>query len=145
MGPQPVATAAASSPMLSTLTAAVKAAGLTETLNSQKAITVFAPSNDAFADAANTMGPQRFNALLHNKDALSKMLTYHIIAKRYDRTGLVNATTVSPLAGGSLRIHDNGTSITDGSGTSATVLCGNIPTSNATVFVIDKVLTATTS
>jgi uncharacterized surface protein with fasciclin (FAS1) repeats len=113
--------------------------------SSQKAITVFAPSNGAFAAAAKTMGPQRFNALIHNKDALRKVLTYHIIAKRYDRTLLVNATTVSPLAGGSLRIQDNGTTITDGSGTTATVLCGNIPTSNATVFVIDKVLTATKS
>ena len=142
MGPQPVATAASTNPLLSTLVTSVKAAGLVDTLNTQKAITVFAPSNGAFANVQKALGEDKFNALLADKDALGKVLTYHVVAKRYDRDGLVDAATVSPLAGGSLQVKDAGDTITvtDGSGATANVLCGNIPTSNATVFVIDKVL-----
>ena len=147
MGPQPVASAASTNPLLTTLVTAVKAAGLVDTLNSQKAITVFAPYNGAFADVQKALGPQKFNALLANKTALGNILKYHVIAQRYDRQGLVSAASVPTLAGGNLQIKDAGPTITvtDGSGQTATVLCGNIPTANATVFVIDKVLMAAKS
>ncbi len=147
MGPQPVATAASTNPLLTTLVTAVKAAGLVDTLNSQKAITVFAPYNGAFTEVQKALGDAKFKALLANKDALSKVLTYHVIAKRYDRAGLVSAGSVATLAGGDLSVKDAGSTITvtDGSGATANVLCCNIPTSNATVFVIDKVLMATKS
>ena len=147
MGPQPVATAASSNPLLSTLVTAVKAAGLVDTLNSQKAITVFAPDNGAFAAVHKALGAQKFKALLANKTALGNILKYHVIAQRYDRQGLVSAASVPTLAGGNLQIKDAGSTITvtDGSGQTATVLCGNIPTANATVFVIDKVLMAAKS
>jgi uncharacterized surface protein with fasciclin (FAS1) repeats len=142
MGPQPVATAASTNPLLTTLVSAVKAAGLVDTLNSQQAITVFAPYNGAFADVQKAMGEQKFNALLADKTELGNILKYHVIAQRYDRQGLVSAGSVPTLAGGNLQIKDTDSTITvtDGSGATATVLCGNIPTSNATVFVIDKVL-----
>jgi uncharacterized surface protein with fasciclin (FAS1) repeats len=142
MGPQPVATAASTNPLLTTLVTAVKAAGLVDTLNSQQAITVFAPYNGAFADVQKAMGAEKFNALLADKTALGNILKYHVVAQRYDRQGLVAAGSVPTLAGGDLQIKTAGStiSVTDGSGATATVLCGNIPTSNATVFVIDKVL-----
>jgi uncharacterized surface protein with fasciclin (FAS1) repeats len=144
MGPKPVATAASTNPLLKTLVTAVTKAGLVDTLNSQQAITVFAPYDPAFAEVQKALGPQKFNALLANKNALGNVLKLHVIAKRYDREGLVSAGKVDGLAGGSLTIKDTGDTITvtDPSGQTATVLCGNIPTANATVFVIDKVLMA---
>ena len=147
MGPQPVATAASTNPLLKTLVTAVTKAGLVDTLNSQQAITVFAPYDPAFAEVQKALGPQKFNALLADKNALGNVLKLHVIAKRYDRQGLVSAGTVDGLAGGSLTIKDTGSTITvtDPSGQTATVLCGNIPTANATVFVIDKVLMAAKS
>lgn len=147
MGPQPVATAASTNPLLTTLVTAVKAAGLVETLNSQKAITVFAPYNPAFDEVKKAMGDQQFAALLANKEALGNVLKYHVVAKRYDKEGLESAGSVATLAGGSLQIKESGDtlSVTDGSGATANVLCGNIPTANATVFVVDKVLMATKS
>jgi uncharacterized surface protein with fasciclin (FAS1) repeats len=144
MGPQPVATAASTNPLLTTLVKAVGAAGLADTLNQQKAITVFAPYNGAFEEVQKALGTQKFNALLADKTALGSVLKYHVIAQRYDRQGLVTAASVPTLAGGDLQIKDAGSTITvtDGSGQTANVLCGNVPTANATVFVIDKVLMA---
>ncbi len=148
MGPNPVATAASSNPLLTTLVTAVKAVpGLADTLNSQKAITVFAPYNGAFTNVQKALGDAKFNALLANPTALGGVLSYHVIPKRYDAAGLVAAGTTTELAGGTLKIGGTATAptITDGMGNTANVLCGNIPTSNATVFVIDKVLMAKAS
>ena len=142
MGSQPVATAASTNPLLSTLVTAVKAANLVEILNSQRSLTVFAPSNDAFAAAKKAMGDAKFQALLGNKDALGNVLQYHVLPGRYDRQGLVGKASSSPLTGGKLQFKDTGDimTVTDGSGATANVLCGNVPTANATVFIIDKVL-----
>ena len=144
MGPQPVATAASTNPLLTTLVTAVKAAGLVDTLNSQKAITVFAPYNKAFADVKAALGDAKFNALLADKAGLGDVLKGHVVAERLDREGLVEKATIPTLQGANLQVKDAGStiSVTDGSGATANVLCGNIPTSNATVFVIDKVLMA---
>lgn len=142
MGPQPVATAASTNPLLSTLVTAVKAAGLVDTLNNTQNITVYAPYNDAFAAVKTALGDAKFNALLSNPTALGALLQYHVVAKRYDGAGLVAAGKTTELAGGDVTVGGTATAVTltDGSGNTANVLCGNIPTSNATVFVIDKVL-----
>ena len=148
MGPNPVATAASSNPLLTTLVTAVgKVPGLADTLNSQKAITVFAPYNGAFTAVQKSIGDAKFNALLNNPTALGGVLSYHVTPKRYDAAGLVAAGKTTQLAGGDVTIGGTATAptITDGAGNTAHVLCGNIPTSNATVFVIDKVLTAKAS
>lgn len=144
MGPNPVATAASSNPLLTTLVTAVKAAGLVDTLNSQKAITVYAPYNDAFAAVKTKLGDTAFNALLADPTKLGAVLSYHVVPQRYNAAGLVAAGKTTQLAGGDVTIGGKATAptLTDGSGQTATVLCGNIPTSNATVFVIDKVLFA---
>jgi uncharacterized surface protein with fasciclin (FAS1) repeats len=143
MGPQPVASAASTNPLLTTLVTAVGAVpGLADTLNQQKAITVFAPYNGAFDEVKKTVGDKAFNALLADPSKLGGLLSYHVVPKRYDAEGLVEAGKVTELAGGDVTIGGTAAAptVTSGNGTEAKVLCGNIPTSNATVFVIDKVL-----
>ena len=140
MGPQPVASAASTNPLLTKLVAAVKATNLVDTLNSQQAITVFAPADSAFAE----LGDAKFGELAKNPDQLAPILQYHVLGKRYDAKGLAAAGNVTSLntAGGPLKIEGSGDSMTVNG---AKILCGNIPTKNATVFVIDKVLTPGTN
>jgi len=139
MGPQPVATAASTNPLLSTLVTAVKAVpGLPDTLNNTQGITVFAPYNGAF----DAVPKQALQGLLKDTNKLGGLLSYHVVGRRYDAKGLVAAGETTELAGGNLTIGGtaDAPTITDGQGNTAKVLCGNIPTSNATVFVIDRVL-----
>jgi uncharacterized surface protein with fasciclin (FAS1) repeats len=138
MGPQPVATAASTNPLLTKLVAAVQATNLVDTLNAAPAITVYAPADPAF----NALGDATVNALLKDPAKLSPILQYHVVGKRYDKDGLLAAGTTTQLAGGTVTVKDAGAGITltDGTNQTANVLCGNIPTKNATVFVIDKVL-----
>ncbi len=143
MGPQPVATAASTNPLLSTLVTAVKAVpGLPDTLNNTQGITVFAPYNGAFDAVQKQIGAPAFQGLLKDSNKLGGLLSYHVVGKRYDAKGLVAAGMTTELAGGTLAIGGtpDAPTITDGQGNTAKVLCGNIPTSNATVFVIDRVL-----
>ncbi|MBN6038513.1 fasciclin domain-containing protein [Amycolatopsis sp. 195334CR] len=136
MGPQPVASAASTNPLLTKLVAAVKATNLVDTLNSQEAITVFAPADPAFAE----LGDAKFNELAGKPDELAPILQYHVVPKRYDAKGLEAAGgSLESLntAGGPLKIEGSGENMTVNG---AKVLCGNIPTKNATVFVIDKVM-----
>ena len=143
MGPMPVASAASTNPLLTTLVTAVgQVPGLADTLNQQKGITVFAPYNGAFDQVKQQLGAPAFDALLKNQTALGGVLSYHVVPKRYDAAGLVEAGKTTELAGGDVTIGGtaDAPTVTDGKGNTAQVLCGNIPTSNATVFVIDKVL-----
>jgi uncharacterized surface protein with fasciclin (FAS1) repeats len=136
----PVATAASNNPLLTKLVAAVGAANLGDTLNSQQAITVFAPADDAF----KALGDEAFNALAKDPAKLAPILKYHVVGKRYDAKGLVAAGTVPTLDtdGGDLKIGGTADAPTVNGNP---VLCGNIPTKNATVFVIGKVLTPGTN
>lgn len=140
MGPQPVASAASTNPLLTKLVAAVKATNLVDTLNSQEAITVFAPADPAFA----ALGDAKFNELAGKPAELAPILQYHVVGKRYDANGLATAGSVGTLntAGGPVKIEGSGDNMTING---AKILCGNIPTKNATVFVIDKVLTPGTN
>src|SRR5512144_802162 len=78
MANQPVATAAARNPLLSTLATAVGKAGLSDTLNRAEALTVFAPTNDAFAK----LPPATLNKVLADKKSLTSILTYHVVGAR---------------------------------------------------------------
>ncbi|WP_410661792.1 fasciclin domain-containing protein [Amycolatopsis sp. lyj-112] len=140
MGPQPVASAASTNPLLTKLVAAVKATNLVDTLNSQQAITVFAPADPAFA----ALGDAKFTELAGKPDELAPILQYHVVGKRYDAKGLESAKTLESLntAGGPLKIEGSGDNMTVNG---AKILCGNVPTKNATVFVIDKVMTPGTN
>lgn len=146
MGPQPVATAASTNPLLTTLVTAVgKVPGLADTLNQQQGITVFAPANDAFTAVQQQLGEEKFNALLADTTQLQGLLSYHVTPERLDAAGLVEKKTLTQLAGGDLTIGGTAEAptVTDGQGNTANILCGNIPTANATVFVVDKVLMPT--
>jgi len=138
----PVATAASHNPLLTTLTKAVTAANLGDTLNSAPAITVFAPADPAFA-ALEAQHPGITNQLTTAPDVaspnsqLTKILTYHVVGQRYDAAGIVQAGTLTSLEGAKLTIGGTAAAPTING---APVLCGNIPTKNATVFVIGQVL-----
>ncbi len=139
----PVATAASNNPLLTTLTTAVQKANLGDTLNSAEAITVFAPADTAFQDL-ETQSPGTIQKLTTDPNVasadsqLATILKYHVVGQRYDAAGLVEAGTVETLQGGQVRVAGTPEAPTVNG---AQVLCGNIPTKNATVFVIGQVLT----
>lgn len=133
MATAPVASAASANPLLKTLVAAVTEAGLVDTLNSADALTVFAPTDDAFAK----IPPKTLNAVLADKATLTKILTHHVIAGQLSPEEL--AGEHETLAGDTLTVEGSGEEFTV-AGDNASVLCGNIPTANATVYVVDTVL-----
>jgi uncharacterized surface protein with fasciclin (FAS1) repeats len=136
MATAPVATAASNNPALSTLVSAVKAAGLVDTLNSAQNITVFAPANAAFAK----IPPATLTGILNDKTKLTSILTYHVVSGRLSPDQL--AGTHKTLEGSDLTVTGSGQSFTV-NGT-ANVVCGDVQTANATVYIIDGVLTPPT-
>jgi uncharacterized surface protein with fasciclin (FAS1) repeats len=135
MATDPVATAASNNPLLSTLVTAVGKAGLGETLNTAKDITVFAPTNDAFAalDKA-TMD----KAMGDPKGLLTTVLTNHVVEGRLTPDML--AGEHKTLAGTTITVEGSGEDFTVGK---AKVICGNVQTANATVYIVDGVLLPT--
>ena len=133
MAQDPVATAASNTPALSTLATAVKEAGLVGTLNGAKEITVFAPTNDAFGSLPKATLDK---ALGDPKGLLTTVLTYHVVEGKLSPDRL--AGTHKTLQGGSLEVTGSGDDFKVNGGSS--VVCGNVQTANATVYVIDKVL-----
>jgi uncharacterized surface protein with fasciclin (FAS1) repeats len=131
MASDPVATAASNNPLLKTLVSAVGQAGLVDTLNSADALTVFAPTDDAFAKIPS----DTLNSILANKKQLTTILTHHVVAGKLSPDQL--AGTHKTLAGDTIKVEGSGDNFKVGD---AKVLCGNIPTANATVYVIDTVL-----
>ncbi|MFB7584241.1 fasciclin domain-containing protein [Streptomyces hydrogenans] len=133
MAKDPVATAASNNPALSTLVTAVKQAGLVDTLNNAENITVFAPTNDAFAKIPKA----DLDKVLADKATLTKILTYHVVGQKL---------TPKQLENGSFETLQKGMITTTGSGESykvndtANVVCGNVKTANANVYIIDTVL-----
>ncbi|MEO8106042.1 MAG: fasciclin domain-containing protein [Actinomycetes bacterium] len=135
MAEESVATAASNNPALSTLVAAVGAADLGDTLNSAEGITVFAPANPAF----EAIPKKDLNALLADKDALTSVLTYHVVDGQLSPDEL--AGTHETLQGETLTVTGSGEDFTVND--SAQVICGNVETANATVYIIDGVLAPT--
>ena len=131
MADDPVATAASNNPLLTTLVAAVTEAGLVDTLNSAENLTVFAPTDDAFA----AIPKKDLNALLADKEALTTVLTHHVIGERLSPEDV--AGDQETLAGDMLTVEGSGEDFTIGD---ASVVCGNVQTANATVYVVDQVL-----
>lgn len=131
-----------------TLVAAVKAAGLVETLQGKGPFTVFAPVNSAF----DMLPAGTVDMLLkpENKDMLVKILTYHVIAGKYDSKMIMDAimsgggkATMKTVAGGSLTFSidkDNKIWVWDEKGNSAMVTIADVYQSNGVIMVIDKVL-----
>ncbi|MGH7095377.1 MAG: fasciclin domain-containing protein [Stellaceae bacterium] len=131
-----------------TLVAAVKAAGLVQTLEGPGPFTVFAPTNEAFA----ALPPGTVDNLLKpaNKATLVKILTYHVVSGRYDKAVLMHDLQTTPggkvslktVEGESLIVwQKNGTlMITDAKGGTAAVTIPDVFQSNGTIMVINKVL-----
>jgi uncharacterized surface protein with fasciclin (FAS1) repeats len=135
MAADPAATAASNNPVLSTLVGAVQAAGLVDTLNGPGPFTIFAPANDAF----EKVDPAALNAALADPSgALTNILTYHVVAgENLDASALAEAGSLQTVQGEELTITGSGQELMVNG---AKVLCGNVKTANATVYIIDSVL-----
>jgi uncharacterized surface protein with fasciclin (FAS1) repeats len=130
-----------------TLVAAVKAAGLVDTLKGKGPFTVFAPTNAAFEKLpAGTV-----ETLLkpENKDMLSKVLTYHVLAGSYDSKAIMKAikegqgsASFKTVSGGTLTatMHGQYIVLTDEKGGTAHVTIANVYQSNGVIHVVDSVL-----
>ncbi|MCH1867969.1 fasciclin domain-containing protein [Nocardioides sp. CFH 31398] len=137
MADDPVATAASNNPLLETLVTAVTEADLVQTLNGLEAATVFAPTNDAFAKIPEA----DLNALLGDKPALTTVLTHHVLPERVDPSDLAGDQTT--VAEDTVTIEGEGEDFTipaANGGEEANIICGNVQTANANVYVIDSVL-----
>lgn len=130
-----------------TLVAAVKAAGLVETLKSAGPFTVFAPTNEAFdklpaGTVETVLKPE-------NKAMLTKILTYHVVAGKMDSKAIAKAiktgngkAELTTVAGGKLWASMDGDKLilTDEKGGMATVTIANVMQKNGVIHVIDSVL-----
>jgi len=133
MATDPVATAASNNPLLKTLVTAVGAAGLGDTLNTTPDITVFAPVDSAFAK----LPPAALKAALADpKGDLTKILTNHVVKGKISPDML--AGDHKTLAGGTLKVTGSGEAFKVNGGSN--IICGNVPTANATVYIVDGVL-----
>jgi uncharacterized surface protein with fasciclin (FAS1) repeats len=130
-----------------TLVAAVKAAGLVDTLKGPGPFTVFAPTNEAFA--ALPAGTVETLLKPENKSTLTSILTYHVVPGKIDAKSLMKmmedgkgSTTFKTVAGGSLTAKSSGgkVMITDEKGGTATVTIADVMQSNGVIHVVDKVL-----
>jgi uncharacterized surface protein with fasciclin (FAS1) repeats len=137
MADDPAATAAANNPELSTLTTAIEAAALVDTLNGEGPFTIFAPSNEAFA----AFSQADIDAMLADTEQLTSILGYHVVeGESLSAADLAAAGTATTLQGSDLTftVQPDGTlSINDGA---ANVACSNIVVGNGTVHIIDQVL-----
>jgi uncharacterized surface protein with fasciclin (FAS1) repeats len=130
-----------------TLVAAVKAAGLVETLQSAGPFTVFAPTNDAFAKLP--AGTVESLVKPENKATLTKILTYHVVAGSLDSKALAklikegNGTaSLKTVSGGILKASMKGNKIilTDEKGGISTITIKNVYQSNGVIHVVDTVV-----
>ncbi|KTR94572.1 fasciclin [Microbacterium testaceum] len=136
MAVDPVATAASNNPLLTTLTAAVSGklnpdVNLVDTLNGGE-FTVFAPVDSAFAK----LPAETVEGLKTDSATLSKILTYHVVAGQLSPSEIDG--THATVEGQNVTVSGSGDSIMVND---AKVICGGVKTANATVYLIDTVLT----
>lgn len=138
---------AASNDNFSTLVAAVKAADLVETLNSDGPFTVFAPTNDAFAK----LPEGTVESLLkdENKATLASILTYHVVAGKFKAGDVVKAINdnggkfvITTVNGEKLTAHikDGNVMLKDAKGNSSTIIMTDVAASNGIIHAIDTVV-----
>ena len=131
----------------STLVAAVKAAGLVETLSGDGPFTVFAPTNAAFdkLPAGTVDGLLKPESL----DKLKSVLTYHVVAGKFDAAAVIDAInknngkyTVTTVQGGTIDLSLKGDKVmlTDANGGTAEVVMADVPASNGVIHAIDTVV-----
>jgi uncharacterized surface protein with fasciclin (FAS1) repeats len=133
MASAPVVSAIGRIPWLSQLARAIGTAGLARSLNTAKALTVFAPEDSAFA----ALGRGNLATLLADRSDLAKMLKDHLVSGRVSPSALASGRRLTTLLGtlivptelrGKYRVNNAG------------VVCGNIRTANATIYIVNKVL-----
>lgn len=137
---QPVGTATSGVPLLTTLASVVGTANLTAALDAQPAVTVIAPANPAF----DGVPADQLNALVADLPRLTSMLQHHVISGRIapdqlvgDHTTLLGDTvTIGGTADAPVVSADQ----TLLGAADATLVCGNLQTANATVYIVDQVL-----
>jgi len=117
-----------------TLAAAVKAAGLVETLQGKGPFTVFAPTDEAFSAIQSEV-----DKLLkpESKAKLSKILTYHVVSGKMEAADLEDGQELTTVEGGKLKVTVKDGNVTVGG---AKVAAADITASNGVIHVIDKVL-----
>ena len=128
-----IATLAAKTPQLSTLLSLVKKAGLADELSAPGALTVFAPTNAAFAKVPKAT----LNALAKNPAALKRVLLYHVVAGKVTAAKVVKLKSAKTLAGPSVRIRVTGKTVRINN---ARVTTADVKASNGVVHLIDRVL-----
>lgn len=131
-----------------TLVAAVKAAGLVDTLEGAGPFTVFAPVNKAFDKLPAGTVPTLLRP--KNKDQLASVLTYHVVAGKYSAASLMNLVqreggrgTLKTVQGGTLMVTAMGRNhlqITDAKGDVSTITIADVNQSNGVIHVVDTVL-----
>jgi uncharacterized surface protein with fasciclin (FAS1) repeats len=138
---------AAGNDAFTTLVAAVKAAGLVDTLSGTGPFTVFAPTNDAF-----TKLPEGTVATLlkpESKDTLTAVLTYHVVAGKFEGAAVMDAIakhngtfTVETVQGGKidLSLEDGKLILTDANKGTATVVIPDVAASNGVIHAIDTLV-----
>ena len=137
MAKDPAATAASNNPQLTTLVAAVKAAGLVDTLNGPGPFTIFAPANSAFAKLP--AGTVDTLVKPENKATLTGILTYHVVAgKKLSSADLAKMPSLTTVNGQKIAVKVSGKTITVNG--SAKVVLADVQVANGTVFIIDSVL-----
>lgn len=138
---------AAGNENFSTLVAAVKAADLVSTLSSEGPFTVFAPTNDAFAKlpdgaVAGLLKPE-------SKDALTGVLTYHVVAGKFEAAAVIDAINsnngmfkVDTVEGSviTLSLSNGKVILTDANGSKSTVVIADVAASNGVIHAIDTVV-----
>ena len=132
MSLDPVVTAASHNPLLTTLAKDINTAGLTPDLNSMHAVTVFAPADTAFSKL-----PASSMTMMHSQAELAKILKYHVVSGHVTPAQLASGKPLTTLEGGTLKPSKMGAVYEVNT---ADVICGNIHTANATVYIINKVL-----
>jgi uncharacterized surface protein with fasciclin (FAS1) repeats len=128
-----IAGLAAATPQLSTLLSLVKQAGLADELSGKTQLTVFAPTNAAFAKVPK----KTLDALAKNPAALKRVLLYHVVAGKVTAAQVVKLRSAKTLAGPAVKIKVTGKTVRINS---AKVTTADVLASNGVVHVIDRVL-----
>jgi uncharacterized surface protein with fasciclin (FAS1) repeats len=129
---------AQSLPQFSILVEAVVAAGLVDALSAPGPLTVFAPTNDAFAALLAELGISKA-ALLADRPLLTKVLTYHVVPGRVLRAQVPVGPAITTLQGETFTV-DSTLAITDRRGRRASITATDVFTSNGVIHVLDRVI-----
>lgn len=125
----------------SVLVEAVQAAGLTETLSAPGPLTVFAPTNDAFAALLTELGVTK-DQLFANKTLLTAVLKYHVVAGSVSSAQVPLGKAITPVGGGFFKVDKTGADlvITDGRNRTSKIVQADVMASNGVIHAVDKVL-----